>query len=72
MHEPDLLAGTLSGPLRIRKLVTNQVTTAQATPDGARRAQTPISSWPVVIRLNAMPSEEIAIHGKEKVYGSIP
>ena len=41
---------------RICKPMTNQVTTTQATPDGARRAQTPISVWPAVIRLNTMPS----------------
>ena len=44
----------------------------QASPDGARLAQTLISVWPAVIRRNAMPSDETGMHGKEKVYGSIP
>ena len=28
--------------------------------------------WPAVIRPGAMPSDETFMHGKEKVYGSIP
>jgi hypothetical protein len=34
--------------------------------------QTPMSLWPAVIRLDATPSDESGMHGKEKVYGSIP
>jgi hypothetical protein len=40
--------------------------------DAARRIQTLASAWPAAIRPNAMPSDEIGMHGKEKVYGSIP
>jgi len=44
----------------------------QATADRARRVQTPQSFRPAVIRLDPMASDEFGMHGKEKVYGSIP
>ncbi len=56
----------------IRKASDNQVTTTPATPDGGRRAQTPISVWPAVIRPNATPSDETARHGMQEVRGSNP
>jgi hypothetical protein len=40
--------------------------------DAARRTQTPISFWAAVIRPNPMASDKTGMHGKEKVYGSIP
>ena len=53
--------------------MTSQVTTTPGNAaDGVRRAQTPISLRPAVIRPNAMASDETGMHGKEKVYGSIP
>jgi hypothetical protein len=54
------------------KPVTNQVTTTPGNSRRGRRAQTIISVWPAVIRPDAMPSDETFMHGKEKVYGSIP
>ena len=42
------------------------------TADTARPAQTPESLWPAVIRLDPTLPDETGVHGKEKVYGSIP
>lgn len=38
----------------------------------ARRTQTPQCRRPAVIRRNPIASDETGMHGKEKVYGSIP
>ncbi len=40
--------------------------------DTTRRTQTPVTLRPAVIRRHATASDESGMHGKEKVYGSIP
>ena len=73
IHEPDLLAGTLADlprdPEASDKPSDNGPRQRQTEPDVPRHWYL---LWPAVIRLNAMPSEETGMHGKEKVYGSIP
>jgi hypothetical protein len=57
---------------KVLESVTNLVTT---TPGSGRRNATPpdaISFLPAIIRLDATSSDESSMHGKEKVYGSIP
>jgi len=42
----------------------------QQTERDATRCRYPF--WPAITRLSATPADEIGMHGKEKVYGSIP
>jgi len=48
------------------------VTSKVATADGARPTLTPQSLRPAVIGPNSMALDGTGMHGKEKVYGSIP
>ena len=48
------------------------VTTAPGNAGPRRTSQTPISLWTALTRPSATLSDETGMHGKEKVYGSIP
>ena len=63
---------TAAWPLPIPPVTNQGGQRSQATADTTRRTQTPQFLRPAVIRPNPMTSDESGMHGKEKVYGSIP
>ena len=72
----DILAAAWSGGLvhhhgpQASDKPSDNDTSHQQTECDVLRHRYPL--WPAVIRPNAMPSDGIGVHGKEKVYGSIP
>jgi hypothetical protein len=52
--------------------VTNQVTTMPGNRRHSATYPNTVSIWPALIRPDTTPSDETGMHGKEKVYGSIP